>query len=133
MAGFLQEFVTWLATEDVLNLTVGSNLFLGGRPGDATDNCTVIMMPPGGQAISELPSHAYPTLKFTTRGVDYTTARDEAYRIRQVLQGQAGVAITANHFVFGIEIQGAPGALGLDGQNRHEFESFYLVRYEETP
>ena len=132
MAGFLKEFVAWLATADVLNLTVGTNLFRGGRPGDAADNCTVVIMPPGGRAIIDLPAHAYPTLKFITRGVDYGDARDEAYRIRDVLQGQAGVAISANHFVFSIEIQGAPGALGLDGQNRDEFESFFLVRYEAT-
>ncbi len=124
----IKPFTTYVAT--LASLTVGTNLFAGWRPATAPDLCTVILEQVSAQVDPDNKRMREKPVQLLTRGPSYFTARNEAFRVFDLIINITNITITGwlIHSITG----GEPQSIGQDKEGRYEFSTNVIVRLKEA-
>jgi len=123
-----------------VNLTVGTDLFVGHRPQGTVDACDVVIETAGGSVFFSLPERTDLVFQVLSRDTTYFTARARAYAIydaifRDHIYGSAGWTLPnivgENYEAMVIEPLAPPQYIGQDKKSRYEFSTNYLMKIKK--
>lgn len=123
--------------ESKTSLTVGSDLIYGFRPENATDNCSVVQSPSGGNTDDFLKDKLDFMIQIVSRDKNYNNAESQAieiYNAIHMVNGNdlpvidSGVEYTA----MTVKAVQYPQYLKIDTKKRHEFTCNYLFKIRDT-
>lgn len=121
--------------DEAIGFTVGTNLFVGYIPPEITADC-VGLIESGGRPEFYLPDFTEKAVQVLSRAKDYFTARDNAYKIYNLLHGMAGVVlpvVTAGEEYCAdiIEAVSEPQSLGQDEKGLFNISTNFVFKIQD--
>lgn len=133
----LKEISVWLCGR-VPGLTRGANLQIGYREDTAPVRCHTVLETGGTVPIFGLTDRIDYLLQVVSRAADYQTARADAWKIFDAIDGTAGwriAPLTSGGQAYEaqtIEAQAVPQWIGQDEKGNHELSTNYVFRMKKA-